>query len=219
MAGDGEPSTSAASAHAGIAARAGDAEGSGQREPRATTAWAGEQVRFRRLFVFSSATACALRSENGPFFFIGGACYTSAACFLLRAACWWCAPSRSRLNRVRCAQPRRAGTPCDCDADAILVRQPEPASRFAVSVRGSGARDGRKVATTPTRGWAGAMCACRLYPGMPAAHDCRLSFPVGLLLQACHAHSVGAAATCKRIVFKGEWETVHKSHNYATELA
>jgi hypothetical protein len=33
-AGDGEASTNAASAHAGIAARAGDAEGSGQRERR-----------------------------------------------------------------------------------------------------------------------------------------------------------------------------------------
>jgi hypothetical protein len=87
VAGDGEPSTSAASAHAGIAARAGDAEGSGQREPRATTAWAGEQVRFRRLFVFSSATACALRSENGPFFLSGARATPPlpASCCALRA--------------------------------------------------------------------------------------------------------------------------------------
>lgn len=51
VAGDGEASTSAASAHAGIAARAGGGRG-GLRAARATSAWAGEQVRFRRLFGF-----------------------------------------------------------------------------------------------------------------------------------------------------------------------
>ena len=60
VAGDGEASTSAASAHAGIAARAGDAEGSGQRERRPglrsrageipSAVWVPE--------IFSSATAC-----------------------------------------------------------------------------------------------------------------------------------------------------------------
>lgn len=59
-------------------------------------------------------------------------------------------------------------------------------------------------------------------------HITWLRLSVGLLLQAHHAHLVGAAATCKRIVFKGEWETVHrispllvggKNSRQATELA
>ena len=122
VAGDGEPSTSAASAHAGIAARAGDAEGSGQREPRATTAWAGEQVRFRRLFVFSSATACALRSENGPFFFYRGRvlhlrCLLPAArCVLVVCAVQVQAQSGALCAAATCGHAMRLRRRCDtCD--------------------------------------------------------------------------------------------------------
>ena len=95
VAGDGEASTSAASAHAGIAARAGDAEGSGQREPRAK-AWAGEQVRFRRLFGFLRFSPRRLLR-----------CIHDTACLLPAACCCWCAPSRSRLSRVRTARHGR----------------------------------------------------------------------------------------------------------------
>lgn len=89
----------------------------------------------------------------------------------LPASCCWCAPSSPGPGSVGCARHATAKCRCDpCEAPR--------ASRFAVSVRGSGAL---KKSCHDTRGWPGAMCA-------RDAHDCVLPL-------ACY---------CKHIVYGGK---------------